>query len=78
MAISLRENKTAGRALLIAAAVFLTGAVYFLTAICEWEQVSFNWSYDYGYCLPVGLGFIVLFILSFTLAAAFLNMRKAV
>lgn len=77
MAISLRENKTAGRALLIAAAVFLTGAVYFLTAFCEWEQVSFNWSYDYGYCLPVGLGFIVLFILSFTLAGSLFKHAKS-
>ena len=39
MAISLRENKIAGRAFLIVPAVFLTGAIYFLTAFGEWGQV---------------------------------------
>ena len=77
MAISLRENKIAGRAFLIVPAVFLTGAIYFLTAFGEWGQVGFNRSYDYWYCLPVGLGFIVLFILSFTLAGSLFKHAKS-
>ena len=77
MAISLRENKIAGRAFLIVPAVFLTGAIYFLTAFGEWGQVSFNRSYDYWYCLPVGLVFLLLFILSFTLAGSLFKHAKS-
>lgn len=77
MAISLRENKIAGRAFLIVPAVFLTGAIYFLTAFGEWGQVGFNRSYDYWYCLPVGLMFLFLFVLSFTLAGSLFKHAKS-
>lgn len=63
MGISLKKNRKLEKLMLLAAAVFLMGGIYFLTAFIEWNGSREHRIYNYGYCLPVGLAGIAAFIL---------------
>ncbi len=51
--------------MLVIPALHLTGGIYFLTAF--FDNVWSYWSYNYPYCLPVGLVFVIASILTFVL-----------
>lgn len=77
MDISLKKNKYIERLLLLIPSACCVGAIYFLSFFSVWCNGAYVGSYNYEYCLPVGIAFMAGTIVSLVLLFRFYKYNKS-